>query len=366
MITDSQLPIVLPRYEYSYFGTPDLLGGRFSMSDHRLQRDAYRRHQHPAWRADSELGAAVLRQAWAISGSYHCTATPLPTTPPSSNLQPNFGPFPKRRPPCGRCRRRRWTSTGRSAQQRRLGHSAHRADRAGDRRAADRATARFGSYPNEDSLDFEFSDANLFGFNNSPAWTGWTAGRGRTSRCTAPGTWAAQRSTGWSASHTAPTKDDLFPVASGLRDQVSDIVARSTFSPTKWLDLTYRTRLDSSSSQGMRPTRSPSVGVPRLRVTAATSTPTPIPYSYYDQPAPPPAGNAYYFPRNEITLGASSNWGYYRFSGSCRRDLEDQPDWSRSVATPSTRTNASSLICEYIAAIRASTETMGPQRSCCC
>ena len=39
-------------------------------------------------------------------------------------------------------------------------------------------------------------------------------------------------------------KDNLFPQNSGLHDQVSDVVARTTFAPTQWLDLTYRTRLD--------------------------------------------------------------------------------------------------------------------------
>jgi LPS-assembly protein len=64
-----------------------------------------------------------------------------------------------------------------------------------------------------------------------------------------------------------------------------------------------------------------SVGVPKLRLTAGYIYSNFTPYYYYDQPVPPPAGNSFYFPRNEITLGASSNWGYYRFSGTVRRDL---------------------------------------------
>ena len=40
------------------------------------------------------------------------------------------------------------------------------------------------------------------------------------------------------------TPDNLFPEASGLHDTVSDVVARASLSPTSWLNLTYRTRLD--------------------------------------------------------------------------------------------------------------------------
>ena len=33
------------------------------------------------------------------------------------------------------------------------------------------------------------------------------------------------------------------------------------------------------------------------------------------------AGHAFFTPRNEVTLGVSSNWGKYRFSGWARRNL---------------------------------------------
>ena len=147
-------------------------------------------------------------------------------------------------------------------------------------------------------------------------------GRGRTSRL--HGAWYLGGTTfdGLVGQSYRTNQDNLFPVGSGLRDEVSDIVARSTFSPTNWLDLTYRTRLDSSSLARHAADAVASIGVPKLRVTAGYIYTNTNPYSYFDQPAPPPAGNAYYFPRNEITLGASSNWGYYRFSGTLRRDLE--------------------------------------------
>ena len=46
------------------------------------------------------------------------------------------------------------------------------------------------------------------------------------------------------------------------------------------------------------------------------------PYTFYDQAPPPPSGSAFYFPRNEITLGAESRFGGYHFAANVRRDLE--------------------------------------------
>ena len=40
-IVSSKLPLVLPRYEYSYFGQPDAWGGRFSLDAGAFQRGAH-------------------------------------------------------------------------------------------------------------------------------------------------------------------------------------------------------------------------------------------------------------------------------------------------------------------------------------
>lgn len=120
------------------------------------------------------------------------------------------------------------------------------------------------------------------------------------------------------------TKNTLFPQGSGLSDQVSDVVARATFSPTSWLNLTYRTRLDHNSLATRMADAIATVGVPEFTVTGGYIYTTFNPYTYFDQPAPPPAGSNFYFPRNEITLGVSSNWGKYRFNGWARRDLQSR------------------------------------------
>ena len=116
-------------------------------------------------------------------------------------------------------------------------------------------------------------------------------------------------------------KDTLFPAAAGLRDRVSDVVARGTFSPTKWLDLTYRTRLDAKTMATRMAEAVGSVGTSRLRVTGGYTYSTFNPYTYYDQAPPPPARSAYFTARHEASIAVSTGWENYRFSGFARRDL---------------------------------------------
>ena len=64
------------------------------------------------------------------------------------------------------------------------------------------------------------------------------------------------------------------------------------------------------------------VGGPKFSVNGGYIYTTYNPYTLFDQPLPPPTSTAFYVPRNEISLGASSNWGRCRFSGWTRRDLQ--------------------------------------------
>jgi LPS-assembly protein len=118
------------------------------------------------------------------------------------------------------------------------------------------------------------------------------------------------------------TKNNLFPEASGLHDQVSDVVARASIAPTSWLNLTYRTRLDHKTLATRMADAIASVGGPKFSLNGGYIYTTFNPYSLFTQAPPPPAGNPFYVPRNEVSLGASSNFGQFRFSASVRRDLQ--------------------------------------------
>ncbi|UPG74134.1 LPS assembly protein LptD [Roseomonas gilardii subsp. gilardii] len=110
------------------------------------------------------------------------------------------------------------------------------------------ATGRQTLIPNEDSLDFEFSDANLFSLNR---FTGRDRQEGG-SRID-----AALRSAwffpnggqveGLVGQSYRASKEEVFATNSGLRDEVSDVVARIRVSPTPWLSVIGRGRFDKSS-----------------------------------------------------------------------------------------------------------------------
>jgi LPS-assembly protein len=181
--------------------------------------------------------------------------------------------------------------------------------------------SQINKYPNEDSLDFEFSDTNLFGFNRFNGIDRLEGGV----RLNAAlhGTWYLGGTTfdGFIGQSYRTNKDNLFPAYTGLHDQVSDIVARAIWSPTSWFDLLTRTRFDKTTFGVQMADVTASAGVDKLRVGAGYLYTTYNPYSLFDQAPPPPVGSNFYRPRDEITLSASSTWGAYRFSAFGRRDL---------------------------------------------
>jgi LPS-assembly protein len=98
--------------------------------------------------------------------------------------------------------------------------------------------------PNEDSIDLEFSDANLFGFNRFPGRDrldgGLRVNAGVRGAWYLPGvTVEGMFGQAWRAA-----TDTLYPAGSGLEGRRSDYVGRLTVIPSEHLALSYRTRLD--------------------------------------------------------------------------------------------------------------------------
>jgi LPS-assembly protein len=318
-ITSSHLPVVLPRYEYSFVGTPDSLGGRVSVSANAFNviRTSGTNTRRAALTVDYERPfAGLLGDLWKVT--LHGDAEGYNAS--QFDQQPNFAPSrnidaARGLPQIAVDFRWPFARDGGAWGTQLIEPIAQLvvAPQSGD--------SQLRRYPNEDSLDFEFTDANLFGFNRFSG-TDRLEG-GVRANVALHGAWYLGGTTfdGLVGQSYRTNKDDLFPVSSGLHDQISDIVARGTFAPTPWLDVTYRTRLDKSSLATHFADAVASVGVDKLRLSGGYIYTNFNPYTYYDQPAPPAAGNAYYFPRNEVTVGASSKWGDYRFSGYARRDL---------------------------------------------
>ena len=102
--------------------------------------------------------------------------------------------------------------------------------------------------PNEDSQDFEFDDTNLFNLNRFPGLDRVEGGP-RLSYGLRMGAYGASggQTTAFIGQSFRARKDSTFEAGSGLEDNFSDFVGRLAVSPSKYLDLTYRFRLDNNN-----------------------------------------------------------------------------------------------------------------------
>ncbi|HET8997554.1 MAG TPA: LPS assembly protein LptD [Acetobacteraceae bacterium] len=322
-ISTAQLPIVLPRYQYSYFGRPDALGGRLTLDADAFNvlrsqgTDTRRARLTVNWERPF---TGRLGDLWTVT--VHADAMGYEAQ--QFNEQPNFGP--RSRINATRALPQiavdwRWPfmrDSGKWGVQVIEPHlQLIAAPTVGD--------SQWSRYPNEDSLDINYTTSNLFSFNR---FSGVDRLEGGTRLNAAlQGTWYLGGTTfdGMIGQSYRAAKDTSFPAWSGLRDQVSDIVARLSFAPTGWLDVTYRTRLDHRTLQTRMADAVVALGVPAFNVTAGYIYTPYNPYTLYNQanPSPdmPPAGSAFYTPRNEIVLGANAKWGDYRLSGYVQRSL---------------------------------------------
>jgi len=318
-LNTSTLPIVLPRYQYSYFGLPDSLGGRLSVSTgaFNVARSSGTNTRRGSLTVDYERPfAGMLGDQWKVT--LHGDAAAYDAN--QFNELPNYAP-------------QSHIADARALPQ--LGVDMHwpfaRDGGAWGTQliepivqvifAPQTGDSQLQRYPNEDSLDFQFTDANLFGFNR---FTGIDRLDGGTrANAAMHGAWYLGGVTfdGLVGQSYRTGVNNLFPESSGLHDQVSDIVARGTFTPASWLDFTYRTRLDKNTFQTHFSEAVTSFGVDKFRLSGGYIYTNFNPFYYYDQPAPPPAGSNYYFPRNEVSLAVSSKWDSYRLTGYARRDL---------------------------------------------
>lgn len=178
-------------------------------------------------------------------------------------------------------------------------------------------------FPNEDSLDFEFTDANMFNLNRFN-------GRDRLEGGTRVD--AAMRAS-WNfvnggrieglvgRSYRIAGTNNL-PVGQGLDQRASDWVGRATFSPVSWLDILGRARLDGESGQHRASEAIASLQLGRVG---------PLDNAYvsagylYQRPQPLLFAND--VGRNEVSFGGgaqyrTANGAIYRANATLRYDLK--------------------------------------------
>ncbi|MDB5415952.1 MAG: LPS-assembly protein LptD [Rubritepida sp.] len=182
-------------------------------------------------------------------------------------------------------------------------------------------------FPNEDSLDFEFTDANLFQLNRF-------AGRDRLEGGTRVD--AALRSS-WNFVNGGRVEglvgrsyriagEAQFLQGAGLDRRASDWVGRATIAPVSWVEILARTRLDSESGQHRASDALASVSLGRVGPLNNVSFNAGYLYN-------PPQPNLFANDRgrNEVSVGATAqyrtaNGAVWRATGSVRYDLKlDRP-----------------------------------------
>ncbi len=182
--------------------------------------------------------------------------------------------------------------------------------------------------PNEDSLDLEFSDANLFDYNRYPGIDRLEGGS-RVDYALHAAWYLPAGATldGLIGQSYRFHKDSDYLPDSGLNDNASDFVARAIVAPTPWFNLAYRTRL-SHDDLGVRMIdATANVGTKPLSFSAGYLYSSTDPYLLYDAASPtgqvtlnPPP--AYFIPRKEVTAAMQSSYHSWTLSAGVQRDLQ--------------------------------------------
>ena len=316
-IKQAHLPYVLPRYEYSYFGEVDRIGGRLSFDT--VNFNVFRQQgtntqrvggtlnwQRPFSGAFGEVYGLTLQSIAAGYGATHLRANP---NFDSANSNATGRAHPQA------ALEVRWplVRDGGASGTQLIEPIAQIIA------APNTQGYRHQRVPNEDSLDFEFTDQNLFALNRFPGIDrvegGFRANVGLHTNWTLGG---LQLDNLVGQSYRAH-RDDSYPVGSGLGKRVSDIVTRTTFTPSSWLDIAGRTRLDRNRFTPRFADVSASVGQPIFKLTGGYIYTATNPYFEFDQATLPAS---YFQHRNEITVGASTQYQHYKLNGYARRDLQ--------------------------------------------
>ncbi len=313
-IAQARLPYVLPRYKYNFVGEPDALGGRlnFYTEDFNVIRSVGTNTQR--------LGTSIRWDrpfAGILGEQYNFTFRTDAAAYNATNLNQNPNYYTQGTAQAARAQPNlalevRWPFVregwGRQIVEPILQLVA----------GPYVGGLRKQQIPNEDSLDFEFTDQNLFQINKYPGIDrqdgGLRLNAGLHLNWTKDGM-SLDQLVGQSYRTHA---DDSYPVSSGLEHTTSDVVTRTAFTPTKYFDLTARTRLDRRDLALRFADAQATGGVDTLRLGVGYLYSQTNPYYFYDQPTIPAS---YFTPRNEITLNATSKFDQFRFSAYARRDL---------------------------------------------
>jgi len=334
-INQSLLPYVLPRYEYSFFGQPDALGGRLSFDalSYNILRDVGTNDQqlggHLQWDRpfNGPLGERWNFTAWASGVAYNANVL---------NGQPNYSVEDVSRGVTGQVQlalKMNWPfirdagSLGTQILEPIFQVIA----------APDSGNSPRDKIPNEDSLDYEFTDSTLFSMNRFNGYDRYDGGV----RVNAGlrGEWdfaGGQKLEGLiGASWQQHIDLNLYPQYQPWNGfdrgaHLSDVVGRVSYVPNSWFDFTARARADHRNGDIHFADAIASAGQPILRLSGGFIYSANNPYYLYLQNYNIPSNitiidantKAFLTPREEVSATASSHFGRWTISANARRDLE--------------------------------------------
>ena len=323
-IVQSQLPFVLPRYEYSFFSQPDFLGGRwrFDTEDFNVVRQVGTNTQRAGASVDWQRPFAGL-----LGERYNVTvhADVAAYTATDLNQQPTYGTASSTETARGQptvAAMMRWPFVRDGG-----GLGTQIVEPIVQLIAAPQAGAFLNrNIPNEDSLDYEFNDTSLFSLNRFGGIDRFEGGL--RANVAVHGTWLAGGTTldGLIGQSYREHADDSTPLLSGLNKHVSDVVARATITPSSWFDLVGRVRVSPRNGDLTFGEAVASAGKPLLRVSAGYLYSDTNPYFLYTTAplASPPTGYpaSYFTPRNEVEGAVASQYGRYKVSATSRFNIQ--------------------------------------------
>jgi LPS-assembly protein len=327
-IVAAKLPFVLPRYEYSFFGEPDLLGGRIALDAgaFNVLRGDGTKTQRVSLSAnwDRRL-TGFVGDVWKLT--LHADSAAY--TAQDLDKQPNF-----------------YGTTRDVATDQAMPTAALEVRWPLQRDAGDWgsqliepivqlvAAPNSMNYlhsvvPNEDALDTDFTDANLFALNRHSGIDRLEGGMRANVALHAAWTFQGGSVLDGMVGQSYRTRaDSSFQQGTGLNKATSDIVSHVSFSPNQYVDLTSRQRFDRRTFNVTFADAVVAAGPSWLRMTAGYLYSSTNPYFYYDTP---PTGVLPGPPRNEVSLGANTHFGRWRLSGDARQDVRTRKLVSVSV-----------------------------------
>ncbi len=330
-IVNARLPYVLPRYQYSFVGQPDALGGRLGVEagGFNVLREAGTNTQRASLQANWERPySGPLGDQWKLvlhvdSAAYNAT---------SLDQEPSYGAVGQassaQAMPTAALDLRwpfqrddGWGGTQVVEPIVQLVAAPNGSNYAATRRA-DGTLFVNTLIPNEDSLAPEFTDANLFSLNRFPGLDRLEGGE--RANVALHGAWylgGGQQVDALVGQSYRQKPDKAFPVGTGLDGSVSDLVGHVSFVPNRYLDLTARGRLDHRNYSNVTFADAlASAGPSWLRLNAGYIYSAVNPYNYYFTI---PTGSYPLTPRSEVTAGGSAALGsHYHVNASAQRDLQ--------------------------------------------